>query len=269
MYKYRLKMNLQLFSDEMPATETGVDIVPAAEEQQTAQVDSSSETGANTEVAAEPEKINNFEKAFAKRLAAEREKWQSEVSEKYKDYELHKELSAWAQERTGADALTLKEQIEMDRLQERAEQQGITPEMQKRLEALEQKAALADQLEHQRNEEQRVQTYFSSLNDFMKDKVGESEKLNQFMIENGLTYDPNNPEKSFGVAYKAMRAEQLEQELATARETAVKEYLSSKTAPRVEGSGAPGIVQEDTSKMDWKDIRSKSLARIQAATQST
>lgn len=262
----------------MDEIQTGVEVAGEAvlqtEQSQTAEV----QTGVEIlPEAGGDEKAPDANTAWEKRIASikekaareAREQVEKELSEKYKDYELHKELSAWAQERTGTDAMSLKEQIEMERLQERAEQQGITPEMQKRLEALEQKAALADRMEQERSEEQRVQTYFTSLNDFMKDKQGDSQALNQFMIDNGLTYDPNNPERSFGVAYKAMIAEQLEQELATAKETAIKEYLQSKTAPRVEGSGTPGITQVDTSKMDWKDIRNHTLARLQAANQST
>ncbi|MNY27110.1 hypothetical protein D3C86_1610010 [compost metagenome] len=88
------------------------------------------------------------------------------------------------------------------------------------------------------------------------------------MIENELAYDPNNPEKSFNLAYKAMRADELEQQLSTAKENAVKEYLQSKNAPRVEGSGTPGIVHEDTSKLSFSEITKRAAARINAANQA-
>ncbi|WP_339317927.1 hypothetical protein [Paenibacillus sp. FSL R10-2734] len=270
--KTRLILDLQLFADEDP----GVESAPAAEvstETATPEVEipetvSESETGVEEQVAAEPEKQNNFEKAFAKRLAAERSKWDSETAEKYKDYDTHKELSQYLQEINGADALTLKEQIEMSRLQNRAEANEISPDMQKKLEYLEEKAAKADKLEEKQQEEQRIQTYFSTLEGFAKDKGVDSEKLNAFMVENELTYDPANPEKSFNLAHKAMRADELEQQLSTAKETAVKEYLQSKSAPRVEGSGTPGVVTEDTSKMGWKDINERIVARMNAANQS-
>lgn len=268
MSQSRYKLDLQFFSD----SETGVDITPAAEvsdETATPEFVSDSETGAKEEVAAEPEKQNNFEKAFAKRLAAERSKWETEVNEKYKDYDTHKELSQFLQEQNNMDALTLKEQIEMTKLQARAEQNEISPEMQKRLETLEQKAAKADELEQQQAEQTRIATYFSTLESFVKDKGVEADKLNAFMIENELPYDPAKPEKSFNVAYKAMKADELEQQLATAKESAVKEYLQSKSAPRVEGSGAPGTVIEDTSKMGWGDITKRAAARIAAAQQQT
>lgn len=261
----RYKMDLQLFSED-----PGVEDVSAAETPniETPEVVTDSEKGANTEVVAEPEKQNNFEKAFAKRLAAEKAKWEKETSEKYKDYDTHKELSQYLQEINGADALTLKEQIEMSKLQQRAEQNEISPEMQKRLEALEAKAAKADELEQQQAEQTRIATYFSTLESFVKDKGVEAEKLNAFMIENELPYDPAKPEKSFNVAYKAMKADELEQQLTTAKESAVKEYLQSKTAPRVEGSGAPGTIVEDTSKMSWNEIRQRAAARIAANNQT-
>lgn len=265
--KTRLRLDLQLFADE----ESGVESAPAAEvstETATPEVEIADETGVDTEVAAEPEKQNNFEKAFAKRLAAERSKWDSETAEKYKDYDTHKELSQYLQEINGADALTLKEQIEMSRLQTRADANEISPEMQKKLDYLEEKAAKAEQLEQKQQEEQRIQTYFSTLEGFAKEKGVDSEKLNAFMVENELTYDPTNPEKSFILAHKAMRTDELEQQLSTAKETAVKEYLQSKSAPRVEGSGTPGVVTEDTSKMEWPDINQRIIARMNAANQS-
>lgn len=253
--------------------QSGVEETPAAEVTATPEVEtpdtvSVSESGAEDKVAAEPEKQNNFEKAFAKRLAAEKSKWESETNEKYKDYDTHKELSQFLQEQNGLDALTLKEQIEMSKLQARAEDNQISPEMQKRLETLEQKAAKADQLEQIQQQEQQTRTYFDTLTKFTEGKDHNAEELNKFMIENELTYDPNNIEKSLNLAYKAMRAEKLEAELKTAKESAVKEYLQSKSAPKVEGAGTPGVVVEDTSKMGWSDINKRVAARM-AANQQT
>ena len=39
---------------------------------------------------------------------------------------------------------------------------------------------------------------------------------------------------NFEVAYNAMRAQQLEEQLTSAKETAIQEYLQSKKAPKVE-----------------------------------
>ncbi|MNC13522.1 hypothetical protein D3C75_612730 [compost metagenome] len=231
-----------------------------------------SETGANEEVAAEPEKQNNFEKAFAKRLAAERDKWQKEVSEKYKDYDTHKELSEYMQEINGADAMTLKETIEMEKLQKRAEKNETTPEMQKRLETLEAKSARADELEEQQVKEYTNKLFWDAADKFAEGKDISKDDLNKFMIENEIIIsDVTNPElveRKFNIAYNAMKTEEYKQQLTTAKETAVKEYLQSKAAPRVEGSGSPGVINEDTSKMGWKDINERIVARMNAANQS-
>jgi hypothetical protein len=268
--KNKLKLDLQLFSEDMEAVETGVEDVPAAEVHE--EVVESSETGVEPTVAAEPEKQNNFEKAFAKRLAAEREKWQKEVSEKYGDYDTHKELSTYLQEVNGLDALSLKERIELDRLQARAEKENVPPEVLKRIDDLEAKSARLEEIEKQQQTEQLNNLFWKAADDFVKDKGFTKEELNQLLVDNRMTVDPTDPEdveRKFNMAYKAMKADQLEKELASAKETAVKEYLQSKTAPRVEGSGAPGVVQEDTSKLSWKELEARMVARIQAANQST
>src|SRR5690606_21352965 len=129
------------------------------------------ESGANSEVAAEPEKQNNFEKAFAKRLAAEREKWDKETAERYKDYDVLKKATEHLQRTSGInDLMTLKEELELAELQERAETQNLDVERLKGIEQLEANAAKADEMEQQQQEEQRVQSYFSSLGEFVKDK---------------------------------------------------------------------------------------------------
>jgi hypothetical protein len=266
MKKYLLTLNLQLFSDE-GAVDPGVDFVPAAEEPVTPQVEPSSESGAIPEAAAEPEKQNNFEKAFAKRLAAEREKWEKDTADKYKDYDVLQKATAHLQKTSGiSDLMTLKEQLELADLQERAERQNLDPETLQRIEQLEAKASRADEYEQKQQEEQVQASYFSALNDFVKDKGIESDKLNQFMIENEMTYNPNDMAKSFNIAYKAMKADELEQKLATASEDAVKNYLASKQAPRAEGgNGAAGMQSVDTAKLSWKDVERRAAARLEAS----
>ncbi|AHV96151.1 hypothetical protein [Paenibacillus sabinae] len=275
--KYRYTLDLQLFSEEDGAVETGAEDVSAAGEQtetpvETQTEDSVNETGVEETAAAEPQKQNNFEKAFAKRLAAEREKWQKETAEKYGDYDTHKELSQYFQQINNTDAITLKERIEMERLQERAEKENTTPEMLKRLDELEAKAAKADELEQQHQQEQINRMFWSAAEKFVDGKGISKEDLNQYMIDNEIFVDMTNPEaaeKKFNMAYKAMKADELQQQLVTAKETAVKEYLQSKSAPRVEGSGTPGVVHEDTSKMSWDEITKRAAARLAAANQST
>lgn len=226
--------------------------------------------GSAEEVAPQAETESSFARRLRehseKEVRAAREAWDKETSEKYKDYDTHKELSTYLQQVNGVDAMTLKERIEMDRLQERAEQNEIPPEMQKRLETLEAKAAKADELEQQQHQEKWENTYWTGIGEFAKERGVESQALNQFMLDNGLFIDPENLEKSFNIAYKAMKADELEQKLNTAKEDSIKEYLASKKGPRVEGStGAVGLQSVDTSKMSWKDVEKHAAARLEAS----
>lgn len=262
MKKYPLVLDLQLFSDEV--MDPGVDFVPAAEEHVTDQVETSSESGADTEVAAEPEKQNNFEKAFAKRLAAEREKWQSEVSEKYKDYDVLQKATAHLQKTSGiSDLMTLNEQLELADLQERAETQNLDIDTLKRIEQLEQKAAKGEELEAKIQQQQQWQEFETSLKTFadgkeIDGKTVDHKELWNYMYENQI----QNPE----IAFKAMKADVLESKLSTAREDSIKDYLASKQAPRAEGgNGAAGMQTTDTSKMSWKDLERRAAARLEAS----
>jgi hypothetical protein len=268
MNKFRLKLNLQLFADELEAVDPGVDNVPAAEVQtETPQVENTSEPGAEPEVAAEPEKQNNFEKAFAKRLAEAEKKWQAETAEKYKDYDVLQKATAHLQKTSGiTDLMTLKEELELADLQERAEKQNLDPETLKRIEQLEQKAAKVDEFEQLQQQEQVEKTYFSTLGEFVKDKGVSPEELNQFMIENELTYNPDDMSKSFNIALKAMKADQFEQQAKEKESETISRYLASKSSPKVEGStGAASSQAVDTSKMSWKDLERHAAARLDAA----
>jgi hypothetical protein len=247
----------------------GVDVVPAAEEQATPQVDPASQTGANEQAAAEPEKQNNFEKAFAKRLAAERDKWDKDTSEKYKDYEALKKTTSYFQQRHGyTDLMAMNADIELAELQARAEKENVPAEVLKRIDQLESEAAEGKQLKQQQQEIERVNTYFSSLNEFVKDKGVDAQALNQFMIDNELQYNPNAMDKSFTVALNAFKADEYKTKLETAKKDAIDEYLGTKRAPKTEGStGAAGFQTADTSKMSWKDLTKHAAARLDAAKQ--
>lgn len=261
--------------------ETGVEVAGEAalqseEDAQIVEVD----TGVDTETeAGSDEKAPDANTAWEKRIASIKQKTEQEVrqkleqeyAEKYKDYDTHKELSEYMQELNGADAMTLKETIEMEKLQKRAEQNEISPEMQKRLEVLEAKAARGDELEEQQAKEHTNKLFWDAAGKFVEGKGVSKEDLNKYMIDNEIYVDPTNPElaeRKFTMAYNAMRTAEVEGQLATAKETAVKEYLQSKAAPRVEGSGSPGVINEDTSKMGWKDINERIVARMNAANQS-
>lgn len=116
--------------DEMLET-SGVDEVSAAETQ-TEEV-----SGVETQVAAEPEKQNNFEKAFAKRLAEAQAKWEQGVADKYADYDKIKQESAYLDKRARQEGfsdvqayLRAIDDLERQRLIEReSERLGVDPDI--------------------------------------------------------------------------------------------------------------------------------------------
>lgn len=253
----------------MEENQTGVEVAGEAALQTGETQETEVQTGAETqsEAGTKPTE-SDTETAWAKRISAiktkteqeVRERLEKEYTEKFKGYEDYKYLAEYLQQaNNGADLLSIKEQIELERLQQRAEQANVPPEVLKRIDELEAKAAKAEEYEKQQAQQTELQKFRSSLETFAKEKGANADELHQFMYENSIA----NPE----LAYKAMRAEQLEKDLAAAKENAVKEYLESKKTPRVEGNGTPGIVHEDPSKMGWGDIRQRALARIQATSQ--
>lgn len=262
MKKYPLVLDLQLFSEEM--TDPGVEVVPAAEEHGSDQVDTSSETGERSEVAAEPEKDSNFEKAFAKRLAAKEAEMEAKYAEKYKDYDVLQKATAHLQKTTGiGDLMTLKEELELADLQERAEKQDLDVDTLKRIEQLEEKAAKGDALEAKFQQEQQWKEFENSLQTFCEGKeidgkTVDHKELWNYMFEN----DIQKPD----IAFKAMKADVLETKLATVKEDSIRDYLASKQAPRFEGNnGAAGSQSVDTSKMSWKELERHAAGRLEAA----
>jgi exonuclease VII large subunit len=255
-------MFTMFYSDEAVGGEipSGVETESAAEIQ-TETPTEGSETGVDTPPAAE-EKQNNFEKAFAKRLAAEREKWDQEkqqLVDQYKDYDVFKQATSYLQKTTGIeDLMSLKEEIELSELQERAESQKVSPEIQRRIEELEEKARKADEMEEQSKMQEEYKSFRTNLEEFATSKNMEADKLHNFMYEKKIS--------DFEVAYDALRAKELESQLDNAKKDAVKEYLASKNAPKAEGStGSPALENVDTSSLSWDQIRERAAARIRAA----
>jgi hypothetical protein len=253
------------YSDEAVGGEitepSGVEIEIAAESPTETPIEGSEETGVEAPPAAE-EKQNNFEKAFAKRLAAEREKWDQEkqqLVDQYKDYDVLKKATSYLQKTTGIeDLMSLKEEIELAELQERAESQKVSPEIQRRIEELEEKARKADEMEEQSKIQEEYKTFRSNLEEFATSKNFDAEKLHSFMYEKNIA--------DFETAYKALRADELETQLENAKKDAVKEYLASKNAPKAEGStGSAALENVDTSNLTWDQIRERAAARIRAA----
>lgn len=243
--------------------ESGVEVTQEAAEQTDTSV---VEPGAEKEVAAEP---NNYEKAFAKRLQAERDKWQKDNEDKYKDYETNQKAAQFLQKRYNiSDPQALREQIELADLQDRAEEQNITPEMQKRLDVLEQKAALADKFQQEQEQQQQYQTFRSNLDKFAAEKQASADELHQYMYENQF------PPEKMELAYKTMQADKVlaEKEAFEAqkeqfKKDSVKEYLDSKKAPKAEGKGAAGVVGQGAPG-SWQAADARFKARIEAANKS-
>ncbi|MGG1344151.1 MFS transporter [Bacillus toyonensis] len=205
--------------------------------------------------------------AFAKRLQErtqaalmeERQRWEQETSERYGNYDTYDRAMNFFMKQAGYNDLdSMMQAIEQQDLLQRAEKFGVTPEIQQKLENLEAKAQRAEELEYQREQQQLAQRFTQALGQFAQEKETDAAVLEQFMVEHNV---PN-----FEVAYNAMRAQQLEEQLTSAKETAIQEYLQSKKAPRVEGSGATGIVSDEPT-TDFKVARERALQRLQAANQ--
>lgn len=230
------------------------------------------------EVATPPEQIeqppieNNPEgveqsQAFAKRLQErtqaalmeERQRWEQEVSERYGNYDTYDRAMNFFMKQAGYNDIdSMMQAIEQQDLLQRAEKFGVTPEIQQKLEALEQKAQRAEELEYQREQQELSQRFTQALGQFAQEKGADAAALEQFMVEQNV---PN-----FEVAYNAMRTQQLEEQLTSAKETAIQEYLQSKKAPKVEGSGATGVVSDEPT-TDFQVARERALQRLRSANQ--
>jgi hypothetical protein len=254
------KVRLTYFSDET----TGVEVETAAESQE--QEPSSPEVIADdlNEPASpsgdeSPVEPSVDPKAFAARLNQERQKWEQEQSEKFGGFDHYKKVTDFVLERGGYESIeALNDAIEQQRLEELAEENNATPEMMRRLEELEAKAQKAEEYEKQQEQVQTYRQFRTALESFSNEKQINPDELESFMVENDVA--------NFNVAYNAFRTEQLEQQLTSAKETAIKEYLESKKAPRVEGTGAPGVIA-DKPTTDWNEARQNALARMRAANQ--
>jgi len=205
-------------------------------------------------------------KAFAKRLsertqaklAEERAKWEAEQAERLRDYERYRSLADQMLKYSGhQDIDTLQQTLEQELLQAQAEQHQVPVEVMQRLNELERRAQKADELERQWQSQQAVSTFYRDLDQYMQGKEDvPAEAMIDFMVQTGIT--------NFDAAYKALRADQLEQRLATAEEDAIKKYLESKRATKVEGSGsAPGLIAEQPART-WEEARERALARLRS-----
>lgn len=254
-----LSLDLQFFSDELGVEGGGVaDPAPIDEPP----VDEPPLDPEHTDL--QPDDLDSS-KAFAKRLeertqkalAEERAKWEQETSQKYGNYDQYQQAMDYVMKQSGYSSFDeFQAALQEAQLNERAQQNGIDPEFQQRVETLEERAKRADELEQQQQQEKMYKEFQSALTEFSKEKGVEPSELEEFMIQN------NTP--SFEVAYRALRYEQMENDLKNAKDVAVKEYLESKKAPKVEGAGTPGVVKDAPPK-NFEEARSRALERLRSA----
>lgn len=243
--------------------ESGVENVPAAGEQSQRTEVNADPSGVETKGAADPEQQNNFEKAFAKRLSAKEAEIEAKFAEKYKGYDDYKLAAEYLQKTSGiGDILTLREQIELQQLQERAEEANVPPEVLKRIDQLEAKAAKADEMEAEAKQKEEWQSFETSLKDFCKDKTLDGKAVDhmdlwKYMHENEVT----KPD----VAFKAMKADLLESKLETAKTDAVKEYLATKTGVKTEGSQGAAAQSAPVPTGGFKGAEQRAVERMRAA----
>lgn len=254
-------MNLQFFSEEMGGEPTGVESSVSAAEGQTEASESTeqNESGVNHEgqAAAEP-KQNNFEIAFAKRLAAEREKWDSQYQQelsRYQNYDKYEKATQYLLSNSGySDPDALLEAIEYQQLTERAQQANVPPEVMQRLEQLEQKAQRADQYEQLQQQQQHYQSFRGNLEQFAQQKGVDPNQLHEFMYQNQIA--------NFDMAYKAFKFDEVQQQIENAKKNGVKEFLNAKgSMPTVEGKTATGSPQLAAPKT-LADARARAMARL-------
>lgn len=262
---YTLKMDLQLFAEE-----SGVDTASAAGEQTEVTEVTDPQTGVDDQAAAEPEKQNNFEKAFAKRLAAKEAEWntakEAEIKtlrEQYKDHDTYKLAAEYLQQTSGVpDLLTLKEEIELARLQERAQKENVPATVLKRIDELEAKAAKADELEAQQKQQSEWSEFETSLKTFVEGKEIDGKPVDHMELWKYMhEHEIGKPE----AALKALKADLLETKLATAKEDAVKEYLQSKQAPKTEGAPGAAVRSVPQTGGGFKGAEQRAAERMRAA----
>jgi len=253
--KYRFGLDLQLFSEDMGDSGgegTGVEDVSAAGTHD----DVTEVSGAGEQAAADP-------KAFAARLAAEKAKIEREYNERYKDYDTYKQATEYLQRTSGIDdILTLKEEIELANLQERAEKENVPPEVLKRIDELEVKAAKAEEYEAKSAQEKAAVEFEASLKTFVEGKEIDGKPVDhnelwKYMHDNEI----GKPE----IALKAMKADILEAKLATAKEDSIKDYLNSKRGVKTEGASGAAAQTTPPTGGGFKGAEARAIARVRAS----
>lgn len=253
--KTYLPLDLQLFAEEEqsdPSVEVDVEEVDTS--------DAGNAPGSSDEATEDVTKQESFAKRLKeqtdKTLAEEREKWEQETQEKYKDFEVHQKATAFLQKQHGInDIMTLKEQLELAELQEKAEHENLTVEEIKTRQRLEKAESRLEQYEKQQEKSEAYKSFRTNLEDFAKENEADVDALEKYM------YDENVGSPS--VALKAMRVDELEAKLEEREQDVIKRYIESKRAPKAEGSGVPGVVSDPPK--TWEESRNAAEARMSAA----
>lgn len=252
-----LPLNLQLFSDGFDGVDSGEIANPTPDESSMNDyTEPTSNDGAQSE--GEGEGIVN-QSSFAKRLAAERAKieqqYQQEYQQKYADYDRYKSIVDSTLQYTNLASLDEYEQsLQEQRLMAEAERNGLDVETQREIFELKRQQQEQQTKLQQYEQEKAKFEFMSFLNDFTKDKDIKADELHDYIVQNEI-YNPD-------IAYKAMRAEKLESELANAKQLAIKEYLEGKRqAPSVEGGGNAGVVKQSPAKT-FEEARARALQRL-------
>jgi len=259
MSKYRFRLDLQQFNDGEAS-----EVPPVAESPSVEADGNPSDTGTAPESDSEVTKQESFAKRLKestdKALADARKQWEQEVADKYKDYDVLKKATEHLQRTSGiSDLMTLKEELEMHDLQERAEKENLSPEVLKRLDELEAKAKEAEELKEQVEQAKQLEQFETTLKTYCEGKEIDGKPLDhkelwQYMAENEVS----NPD----IAYKAMKADLLEAQLAEAKKSGVQEYLASKTGVKT-GGGAP-TGTENTPAKTLKEAEQRALAQLRS-----
>jgi hypothetical protein len=266
MLKFLLKLDLQLFSDDLgvegggiadPAPDLPVDPQPEPTDPPMDTPPANPQDSPTDDLDQSKAFAKRLEERTQKALQEARQQWEQETSQKYGSFDQYQKATNFVMQQAGYNSFEdFQKAIEETELMERAQKSGVTPEYQQRLEQLEEKAKRADELEQQQEKEQTYRQFQSALNDFSKEKGLEPSELENFMVSHQI---PN-----FEMAYRAMRYEQMESDLKNAKDVAVKEYLESKKASKVEGSGTPGIIKAAPPK-NFAEARQRALARLNSA----
>lgn len=214
---------------------------------------SQQDANAGEESPAAGDKQNNYEKAFAKRMAAERAQWEAErtkLTEQYQGHDHYKKAADYLQRTSGINSMDeLLAKIEEQELTARAEERGVPLEFQKEYEEMKGIKSEWQQMKEAQQQQQQYQSFRSELDKFASEKGVEPDKLYDYMAENQI----GNKE----AALKALKFEEAEaarmeaeQAVEQAKKEGQKELIAAKASiPKTvtsQNKGTPAISRPKT-----------------------